>query len=135
MHTDIDGGGLSKDDHFQAAGGMPSQSTDKPAVVTYTGHDENACLKCGKCCRLRVREAGEVFVLPWSRCEHLDLDTKMCKVYEKRFLVRPECLTVEQGIVDRSYPRECPYVQGLRDYTPPLEMPNMEAVYAYQHWW
>ena len=98
-------------------------------------HDENACLRCGRCCRMRVSVGGEVFVLPWSRCPHLDIETKLCRVYDKRFETRAECLTVEEGIKARAYPRDCPYVKGLVGYRPPLEMQSMEQIYTYCSWW
>lgn len=98
-------------------------------------HDETACLKCGRCCRKRISAGGEIFVLPQVRCEHLDLDTKLCRIYDKRFELRKECLTVEQGIHSRAYPKDCPYVKGLVGYRPPIEVKDEEAIQAYLHWW
>jgi len=101
-------------------------------------HDEAACLKCGRCCRVRIEYLGEVFVLPWHRCEHFDRDTKLCKAYEVRFDTPREegrCLTVEEGIRARAYPRDCPYVRGLKGYRPPIEMPDESMLHSYMAWW
>ena len=99
-------------------------------------HREEDCLRCGRCCRLRIRKCGEVFVLPWSICPHQDVETKLCKIYEHRFeRTDGVCLTVEQGIQDRAYPADCPYVKGMTGYRPPIEVPSMEAMYKYLSWW
>ena len=98
-------------------------------------HDENACLKCGRCCRMRMVIRGEVFVLPWSRCRHYDERTKLCAIYDTRFETRPECLTVEQGIVQRAYPQDCPYVKAVPNYRAPVEVKSVEEAIAYTHWW
>ncbi|GAG15003.1 unnamed protein product [marine sediment metagenome] len=98
-------------------------------------HAEDLCVKCGRCCHMRISIRGEVFVLPWSRCQHFDDKTNLCAVYKDRFKVRPECLTVEQGIKQRAYPRGCPYVQHLPGYRPPIQVKSVEQALAYVHWW
>jgi hypothetical protein len=99
-------------------------------------HREEDCKRCGRCCRARLGTEGEVFVFPWYRCPHLDLDTKLCRIYPDRFHRKGgKCLTVEEGIPDRAYPRDCPYVRGLVGYRPPIEVPNEEAVQRYLRWW
>lgn len=98
-------------------------------------HDDNACLKCGRCCRVRKNIRGEMFAFPWYRCQHLNLDTKLCDVYAERFAKYKNCLTVEQGIQDRAYPRDCPYVKGLTGYRPPVEVKDEEAANKFCCWW
>ena len=53
-------------------------------------------------------------------CQHLDPDTHLCIVYERRFEVNPGCLSVAKGIHMRVFPEDCPYVADRRDYAGPL---------------
>jgi len=63
---------------------------------------------------------GRVFTSR-TPCPHLDVQTRLCAVYERRFQVNPCCLDVEQGIELGVFPASCPYVRGLRDYRPSEE--------------
>lgn len=51
-----------------------------------------------------------------SSCEHFDKRTNLCKVYERRFEMNPECLTVKQAIEQRVLPDDCPYVKNVKPY-------------------
>ena len=53
-------------------------------------------------------------------CRHLDPETHLCTVYERRFEVNPECLSVARGIEMRAFPEECPYVADISGYAGPL---------------
>ena len=72
---------------------------------------ESKCLRCGLCCHDRA-ELADAVVFFATHCEHLDPETKLCKVYEKRFTVKPDCikLTPENVRRFRWLPRRC----GLR---------------------
>jgi uncharacterized protein len=82
---------------------------------------DDLCRKCGRCCRVKLIAEGEVFVLPES-CPHLDLTTKLCRVYARRHSVNPDCADVKRGIAARVFPGDCPYVTGLEGYAPPIEV-------------
>lgn len=79
---------------------------------------ENACLRCGRCCYAKVVIGDDVFYTDIP-CKYLDVLTSNCRVYERRFEVNPDCLTVEQGISARVFPADCPYIAGLEGYRPP----------------
>ena len=98
-------------------------------------HDEDLCRKCGRCCHMRMVMHGEVFVLPWSRCQHFDDRSNLCSIYKDRFEKRPECLTVEQGIQQRAYPQDCPYVKNLPMYRGPIAVRSVEQAVNYTVWW
>jgi len=57
-------------------------------------------------------------------CHYLDLDSRLCRVYERRHEVNPDCLSVEDGIARGVFPADCPYVGGLAGYRAPIENPE-----------
>jgi hypothetical protein len=81
---------------------------------------EALCRRCARCCYEKFIVDGRVFTSR-TPCPHLDVQTRLCAVYERRFQVNPCCLDVEQGIELGVFPASCPYVRGLRDYRPSEE--------------
>lgn len=79
---------------------------------------EDLCRRCGLCCYAKVIIRGEIYYTDIP-CHHLDTRTNLCTVYERRFEVEPDCLTVEEGIKCRVFPADCPYVKGLKGYRAP----------------
>ncbi len=88
-------------------------------MQTSSAH-EALCRRCGRCCYEKFIVDGCVFTRR-TPCPHLDVRTRLCTVYERRFQVNPRCLDVEQGIKFGVFPASCPYVRGLRDYKPSEE--------------
>ena len=62
---------------------------------------------------------GRIFYTPFA-CEHLDEGTRLCKVYERRHAVNPQCLRVEEGLKLGVFPSDCPYAQGVPNYKAPV---------------
>ena len=91
---------------------------------------EALCRKCGRCCRVKLIVEDEVFVLP-EACPHLDPETKLCRVYERRHEVNPECATMEQAIAARVFPDDCPYVADIPEYRGPVEVNCEDDIWAY----
>ena len=81
---------------------------------------EALCRRCGRCCYEKLIMGNHVFTTR-KPCPHLDVQTNLCTVYERRLEVNPRCLTISQGIQLGVFPADCPYVRGLRDYTPAEE--------------
>ena len=88
------------------------------------------CRKCGKCCRSKVDIEGVIFYTD-NVCRHWDEKTGLCTVYGERHKVCRECadlaLAIEHGIL----PVDCPYVEDLEDYVPPVEYwedPEVEKI-------
>ena len=82
--------------------------------------DESKCLKCGRCCRRKFRVNGKP-VFSDHHCEWLDPDTKLCTVYENRFVVYPSCLSAKQCAERGLLPADCPYVKDIKGYVGPRE--------------
>jgi uncharacterized cysteine cluster protein YcgN (CxxCxxCC family) len=93
------------------------------ATVEAGGHDESLCRRCGRCCYRKLLVGDRIYYLDVP-CPYLDTETRLCTVYERRHEVNPDCLDVEEGIRIGVFPADCPYVQGLEDYAPPVESPD-----------
>ena len=83
-------------------------------------HDESLCKRCGRCCYRKIWIEDVLYYTP-TPCQYLDTETRLCTVYEKRHLLNPECLSVEEGIRLGVFPADCPYVRDLPHYRPPRE--------------
>ena len=79
---------------------------------------EAVCRRCGRCCYAKIIIDEETWYTDIP-CPHLDLKTRLCRVYEQRFEVDPDCLSVEEGIRLGVFPADCPYVAGLKGYHAP----------------
>lgn len=88
--------------------------------------DPARCRRCGRCCFAKLIIRDRIVYTPYP-CRHLDIDTRLCTVYEKRHEVNPECLTVERGIQLGVFPPDCPYVSDLPGYIPPIPADEAEA--------
>jgi len=86
---------------------------------------EARCRRCGRCCYKKIIIGQTVFYTPFP-CRFLDVETKLCSVYDRRRSMNPGCLTVPEGIARGVFPADCPYVQGLSEYVPPVEEWNPE---------
>ena len=75
------------------------------------------CERCGACCCKRtLQPTGEVIVDFSSTCEFLDNETRLCRVFEKRFSTYSYCgkLTIFRALFDPYLPPCCAYVKTFR---------------------
>ena len=81
---------------------------------------EALCNQCGKCCYDKVWRGSRLMLLK-SACAFLDTETNLCKCYEDRFANEPLCMPVGAEIIQMGgLPGDCPYVENLPGYRPPL---------------
>lgn len=81
---------------------------------------EALCTQCGKCCYDKVWRGSRLMLLK-SACAFLDTGTNLCKCYEDRFENEPLCMPVGAEIIQMGgLPGDCPYVENLPGYRPPL---------------
>lgn len=60
---------------------------------------ENLCKRCGLCCFEKIEnERGTIFFTQ-TPCRYLDVVTRECKVYGRRFLINPECVKLTPALV------------------------------------
>ncbi len=77
---------------------------------------EGICRKCGKCCYEKIDLGGGEIHYTDEPCEHLDTETKLCKVYDRRHEVEPECISLTEHLVRTLnwLPEDCAYVEYVR---------------------
>jgi len=87
---------------------------------------EHKCLKCGRCCTVKVVIDGEVYYTS-EYCPYFDPHTRLCTIYERRHQLNPDCLTIEEGIRLQALPTDCPYVKDIPNYSAPhLDLSDQE---------
>lgn len=74
---------------------------------------ETICKKCGKCCYEKLDLGGGVIRYTDEPCTHLDTATKLCKVYENRSEIEPDCIQLTEAVVRELtwMPEGCAYVE------------------------
>lgn len=81
---------------------------------------EELCHRCGQCCFEKwVEEDGRV--RPTSiACRHLDIVSRHCRVYHKRFEVGEGCIQLTPEVVANVtwLPADCGYRQWLLQASP-----------------
>lgn len=83
---------------------------------------EKQCRGCGECCFEKIEDQqGTIFYL-MTACRYLDLETRLCRIYENRFTINPECVKLTPELVPtlRWLPRNCGYVAQQQIDVPPL---------------
>ncbi len=83
-------------------------------------YDPKKCKRCGRCCCIKVQTDDEMLFTPMF-CEHFNSETRLCNIYNERFLTDTGCMTIEEGIACSAFPVDCPFVEGLADYIAPVE--------------
>lgn len=73
---------------------------------------ESICDRCGKCCLVSLQDidSGEIYHTN-ILCRYYDIENKLCKVYDKRCQLVPNCLKLDKTNVDKLpfMPKTCAY--------------------------
>ncbi len=60
---------------------------------------ESLCGQCGLCCFEKIEdESGTVFFTA-TPCRYLDVVTRRCVIYDRRFEINPECVKLTEELV------------------------------------
>lgn len=76
-----------------------------------TAEWDRLCKQCGSCCFEKIEDQrGNIFYMQ-SACRFLDIDSRRCKIYERRFDINPSCVKLTPELVQnlRWLPRNCGY--------------------------
>jgi uncharacterized protein len=79
---------------------------------------EAICSGCGQCCYEKDRHRGRVVTNWRAPCRYLELSTRRCSVYEKRFRVCAQCrrMTIFHALFTPWLPPTCGYVRRFRPW-------------------
>ena len=78
---------------------------------------DSHCLGCGGCCFEKLPAPGGGWVTTTIACRFLDIVTRRCKVYHKRFKVGEGCLQLTPELIPLLdwLPEECGYRRWLKE--------------------
>jgi len=88
-------------------------------TMKFDGDNEQAweaiCEQCGLCCFEKIENENGTIFFTRTPCRYLDITTRKCKIYERRFDINPECvkLTPEKVRNIHWLHDECGYVKLL----------------------
>ena len=91
---------------------MKKQAVNQPST------DESLCKKCGRCCFIKTQVHGVAYFTNIP-CNNFDPNTKLCKVYEKRYRIKGGCIPWKHAIEIHALPQDCPYVKDIPGYVGP----------------
>ncbi len=77
---------------------------------------ESLCRRCGECCFEKWIDEDGTIIPTGVPCRYLDVVSRQCTVYHKRFEVGEECVSLTPKVVRsvRWLPETCGYVAHLR---------------------
>ncbi len=88
---------------------------------------ESLCRCCGRCCFEKIDFEGTIYYTDIP-CQYLDLDTRTCRVYDRRDTVRKGCVRLKPENLSKGFlPADCPYVEGLDNYRGPVLLDDEES--------
>jgi uncharacterized cysteine cluster protein YcgN (CxxCxxCC family) len=78
---------------------------------------EARCNRCGFCCFEKYENDNGTIFYTQTPCRYLDVVSRECKVYERRFTINPECiqLTPELAATLKWLHPDCAYRQKPGD--------------------
>lgn len=60
---------------------------------------EELCHQCGTCCFEKLEDDSGTVFFTSTPCRYLDITTRRCKVYERRFTINPDCIQLSPALV------------------------------------
>ncbi len=74
---------------------------------------EAICDRCGRCCYEKYAYRDKVFYSN-TPCQYLDTGTRLCRVYQRRSELQPDCARLTPDLVRSGVlPVDCPYVKNI----------------------
>lgn len=60
---------------------------------------EEICQQCGLCCFEKLEDESGTIFFTQTPCRYLDVVTRQCRVYGRRFEINPECVQLTPELV------------------------------------
>ena len=82
--------------------------------------DENAwealCDRCGLCCFEKIEDEKGTIFFTRTPCRYLDVISRECRIYERRFAINPACVKLTPELVGklRWLHDECAYRKSMK---------------------
>lgn len=87
---------------------------------------DSHCLQCGRCCFEKIEnERGTIFYTQ-TACRFLDIISRECKIFERRFEINPNCIKLTPELVRtlRWLPPDCGYRRTIAE---PAKVPGNKS--------
>lgn len=94
--ADSGGGTVSFIDEHELIAYAPAMETIDHGTVSAW---EELCLRCGRCCFEKYEDDDGTIFFTATPCRYLDVVTRQCKVYERRFDINPDCISLTPELV------------------------------------
>jgi len=80
------------------------------AVQADAGWD-SLCNQCGRCCFEKLEDSRGRIIYLETACRYLDVVTRRCKIFERRFQINPHCVQLTEELVPQLnwLPSDCGY--------------------------
>ncbi len=89
--------------------------TESKKIIKSLTAWEEICDRCGRCCYEKYEYRGKVFYTD-TPCKYLDVKTKLCRIYNNRKKIHPECAQLTPELVAAGIlPDDCPYVKNKQN--------------------
>ncbi len=72
---------------------------------------DSLCKQCGRCCFEKIEDDRGNILYTQTACRFLDVISRECKIFERRFEINPSCVKLTPQLVAtlRWLPRNCGY--------------------------
>ena len=72
---------------------------------------DDRCLQCGRCCFEKIENDRGTIFYTQTACRFLDVVSRTCKIFERRFEINPGCVQLTPELVRtlRWLPHDCGY--------------------------
>ena len=80
--------------------------------MTETDYEWDArCKQCGSCCFEKLEDGRGKIIYTQTACRYLDVSTRRCKVFERRFEINPSCIKLTPELLPSLHwlPGDCGY--------------------------
>lgn len=79
-------------------------------------HDDSVqwdalCKQCGRCCFEKLEDSRGKIIYTQTACRYLDVITRHCKIFDRRFEINPHCVKLTAELVPSLHwlPPDCGY--------------------------
>lgn len=72
---------------------------------------DQLCRQCGQCCFEKLEDGRGRIIYLRTACKYLDLETRKCRIFERRFEINPSCIKLTESLVPQLHwlPADCGY--------------------------
>lgn len=72
---------------------------------------DSLCKQCGRCCFEKIEDDRGNILYTQTACRFLDIISRECKIFERRFEINPSCIKLTPELVQTLHwlPRDCGY--------------------------